>query len=261
MDGIHIEVHENPLIRIRHAQLSQNKVYLIFCAVPDAAAEGRVPVAFPEISGKYLSQVRAFVKKGDAPDTPGIIAFLFQPFHDRAAGKPVSSLGNLFAHADLSGKKQHFPVSQIFRFMIRRQETGKHGVMGRPRKIPRSLAFFPGAVTVEHRSRTLFLFLYRCVIPKGIQTDEQNIHLPDDPVHINGRRSLRFGRREKPERNFGGMLVCGLLLVFCAFRSVHDFYFIRGFLCFHIYFFSCFLYVHTALPFHILYNHSFMISA
>ena len=57
MDGIHIEVHENPLIRIRHAQLSQNKVYLIFCAVPDAAAEGRVPVAFPEISGKYLSQV------------------------------------------------------------------------------------------------------------------------------------------------------------------------------------------------------------
>ena len=57
MNGVHIEVHKNPLPRIRSFQLSQNKVYLIFGAVLYPAAKGRVPVAFPEISGKYLSQV------------------------------------------------------------------------------------------------------------------------------------------------------------------------------------------------------------
>ncbi len=127
----------------RRLYLFQYKIYLIFRTVLNRAAKRRVPVTFLEKAGEYLSNIRTFIEKRNAPYTPCVIAVLSQPFHHRTAGKAVSPFGRLLTKADGFGEKQHFPIRQILGVIPARQKPCKHGMMGRIGKIARRLTFFP----------------------------------------------------------------------------------------------------------------------
>ena len=63
MDGIHIQVKENMCFLLCGFYFFQNKVHLVFRTVFHRAAKRRVPVAFLEKPGEYLSDIRTLIEK------------------------------------------------------------------------------------------------------------------------------------------------------------------------------------------------------